>query len=265
MPLVRRLAVLGVVTTMLVGCIQAEIAVRVKDDGSGTASVLFAFDQSLLDLLESLDEGEDSSSAPTEEFDPTSIFDGIDESIVPNAEVVPYEQGDFVGARITAPFENVEDVPAMLDEITSGLALPGSEPSVEGETGSGFERFVIERDGDGWRLDAVVEAPTTEEEANSADPADEEFAAAFLENASFTIKVVLPGELEEHNADEEVDGELTWNLDLESTEPRTLSARTAGASDEFPWVLVAGGGVGLVAIAGIAWDVNRRRRPRTEA
>jgi hypothetical protein len=260
-PFLGRFAALGVVTVMFVGCIQAEIAVRVDDDGSGAASVLFAFDQSMLDLLESLDEGEGSgSSEPAEPFDPTSIFDGIDETIVPDAEVEPYEQGDFIGARITAPFSRVEDVPAMLDEITSGLAFPGAEPSTNDESGSAFERFVIERDGEGWRLDAVVAAPTTEEEATSADPADDEFGAALLESASFTIKVVLPGELEEHNADEAVERQLTWNLDLDSTQPRTLSARTSGESDELPWVLLSGGAVGLAAMGGIAWDVNRRRR-----
>lgn len=253
--LARQLAAFGILASLLVGCVQAEIAVRVEDDGSGTTSVLFAFDESLLELMESFDE---SDSA--EEFDPTSIFDAIDETVVPDAEVEPYRDGAFVGARITAPFDDVQDIPAMLDEITSGIALPGGEPATGGEGGA-FERFVIERDGEGWRLDALVAAGPAAEGAGD-DPTEDEFAAQLLEDASFTVVVVLPGELEEHNADEEVEGELTWNLDLEMTEPRTLTARTAAAGDEFPWVLAAGGGMGLVAMAGIVWDVHRRRRQR---
>ncbi len=252
--LVRRLPALGILAALLVGCIQAEIAVRVEDDGSGTTSVLFAFDESLLELMESFDE-----SDTAEEFDPTSIFDTIDEAVVPDAEVEPYRDGDFVGARITAPFDDVEDIPAMLDEITSGIAFPGSEPATDVEGASAFEHVVIERDEDGgWRLDALVAPePATE---TTGDPAEDEFASDLLEDASFTVVVALPGELKEHNADEEVDGELIWNLDLAMTEPRTLTARTAAASDEFPWMLAAGGGVAVVAMAGIVWDVSRRRR-----
>lgn len=253
--LVLRLVSLAMLAAVLGGCVQAEVAVRVDDDGSGTASVLFAFDKSLLELLGSFGQGDSSS----EGFDPKSVFDGVDKTqLPPGTTVEPYEGGDFVGARITAPFEKVEDLPALLDRITSGVSLP-SDTSAS-DTGSGFERFVIERAGEGWRFEAVVEPASTADSGGSSDELGGDLAASFLKDASFTVKVKLPGKVQEHNADEEDSGELTWDLDLQSSEPRVLSARSAGGDGEFPWVIVAGGVIGLLAVSGVAWDIARRRR-----
>jgi hypothetical protein len=248
----RQLALLLALASLLVGCVQAEIAIDVKQDGSGSASVLFAFDRSLVELLGSLDE-----SGSNEKFDAQSMVDDVDRSeLPPGSKVEPYEQGGFVGARITSPFERAEDLPHLLETMSAAMSLPGDESTGVEDTGTGFEHFVIEHTKDGWRLDAVVEPASTEEPTAE----DDELTSDLMKDASFTIKVRLPGKVEEHNADEELDGQLTWKLDLLSTEPRTLSARTGDSGGGVPWVLVAGGGAGVLGLGAVGWDINRRRR-----
>ncbi|MEZ4554184.1 MAG: hypothetical protein R3B59_09785 [Dehalococcoidia bacterium] len=253
--LAGRLALLGVALVLLGGCVRAEIGVHVEDDGSGTATVLFAFKESFIDLMSSLDEGS------SEEFDPEEVFSDIDRSQLPEGtEVDRYEEDGFVGSRITMPFRDVQELAGLLGFVTTGAAVPSEAAEDEG----GFERFAIERTDDGWRLDAVAAALTTEEDLESADDA---FTQEFFEDASFTITIQLPGRIQEHNADEVDGNELTWNLDFESTEPRELRAvsSTSGDGDGPPWVLIGAVAAGVVALAAVGWDINRRRRVRVPA
>ncbi|MGE0227031.1 MAG: hypothetical protein AB7I38_10285 [Dehalococcoidia bacterium] len=245
-----RLALLVMVVALLSGCVRAEIGVHVEEDGSGTATVLFAFEESFIDLMSSLDGGSG------EEFDPEDVFSDIDPSDLPEGtEVERYEADGFVGSRITMPFQDVQELSSLLGFVTTGAAVPAEAAQDEG----GFERFAIERTEDGWRLDAVAAALTTEEDLENAEDA---FTQDFFESASFTITIELPGAVEEHNADE-VDGNaLTWNLDFESTEARELHAvtTTSGGGDGAPWVLIGAVVAGVVALAAVGWDINRRRR-----
>jgi hypothetical protein len=251
---------LAVAAMLFAGCIRGEVAVRVADDGSGTVSVLYAFDRSLLEMLGSLDE---DGSATNEPFDPESVFDGLDRDDLPAGSAVqPYDQDGFVGARVTAPFERIEEARGLLDRITSGATLPGSdETDAESESGA-FEQFDIQRTEDGWRFDAVVQPSSTgTADSDSTDAGDAELAASLFKDASFTVTVALPGTVREHNADRVDGGELAWDLDLLATEPRTLSARTTDGGDSgFPWPLLAIGGAGVLGIGAVMWDVRRRRR-----
>lgn len=244
-----RVALAALAVMLFSGCVRAEIAVRVDDDGSGTASVLFAFKESLLELMSSLDEGE------SEDFDPQDVFSDIDRDALPEGtKIQPYKADGFVGSRIDMPFKDAEELAGLLGFVTSGAAVPTDPASEEG----GFEQFNIERTADGWRLDAVAAPLASEEDLASAD---DEFTKQFLEDASFTIKVRLPGKIKEHNADKVDGNELTWNLDFESTEGRALRAVStgSGSGDGLPWVLIGGGVVGLVALGAIGWDVRRRK------
>lgn len=250
-----RLALVAMAVVLFSGCIRAEIGVRLDDDGSGTATVLFAFKESFLDLMGELGDGE------TDDFDPREVFSDIDQSQLPSGtKVESYDADGFVGSRITMPFKDVSELGNLLGFVTSGASVPTDPGSDEG----GFERFNLERTEDGWRLDAVAAPLATEEDIATAD---DSFTKTFLEDASFTIKIRLPGKIKEHNADKVEGNQLIWNLDFESTEARPLRAVSigsgSGSSDGPPWVLIAGVAVGVVALGGIAWDVNRRRQART--
>lgn len=244
-----RLAALIISVAVLSGCVRAEVAVRVEEDGSGTASVLFAFQESLLEMMASLDEGGGG------DFDPREVFSDLDPGELPEGtKVEEYQHDGFVGSRITIPFQDVQELGSLLGFVTSGASVP-PDSTEEGA----FRRFSLERTDDGWRLDAVAAPLSTEEDLETADDA---FTKQFLEDASFTIKVRLPGKIEEHNADQVDGNELTWRLDFQSTEARQLTAVSTGSDsgDGRPWLLIGGVAVGAVALGAIGWDVRRRRR-----
>lgn len=246
-----RAGVLASMVLLFGGCVRAEIAVHVDDDGSGTASVLFGFKKSLLDLMSSLDES--GSGAP---FDPADVFSDVDRGSLPEGtKVEPYDADGFVGSRITMPFRDVQELPDLLKRVTSDATVPG-ETAPAGSDG-GFERFAIARTEQGWRLDAVAAPLASEQDVST----DDEFTQQFLKDASFTIKVRLPGKVGAHNADEVHGNELTWKLDLQSTQPRELRAETSGSGSGsgLPWVLIGGGVVGALALGGIGWDIRRRK------
>ena len=88
----------------------------------------------------------------------------------------------------------------------------------------------------------------------------EELAGMLLGDAWFRVRVKLPGELAEHNADRIEDGELVWELDIFSTESRQLTARSVPGNGLPIGPIVAGvaGVVVLVALVSLAY-VRRRR------
>ena len=127
-----------------------------------------------------------------------------------------------------------------------------------------FDVPSITRDEDGgWQFSMLI--------ASSEDSGDlmglgesedgmDEFAAMLLEDAWFRVRLKLPGELAEHNADRIEDGALVWELDILSTESRQLTARSvpAGGLPILPIVAGVAGVVVLAAFVSLAY-VHRRR------
>ena len=245
--LVRRLCRLGAVITLPVapgrlrcwallallasavvctGCIRVEIGIRVNDDGSGTLSILSALDAEALRAF-----GEDGGA---EIESPFSDLDAA--ALPPGATVEAYDEDGFIGVRASVPFAAGDDVP---DAIEAVLTDAGDDLSGElAGTAGLFERFDLYRDGGGWRFDAVV-SPLNQEalSGGAGDALGVAVAEQLLEDASFTIRIELPGDVEEHNADVVDGGALVWNLDLFSDQPRDLIARTGGGG---------GGGVSTI-------------------
>lgn len=257
----RPLAALLALAVLATGCIRAEIAIRVNADGSGTVSVLTAFDRSFMEAF-----GEDDASG-LGTFDLSSLTE-IDESELPSgASVEPYEEGDFVGVRVTVPFESGDDVAASIDRIFAGT---GGESSPLAGDDSAFRRLVLERDGDGWRFEAEMEISAGEltegTEGTEGDPLGEAFARLLLGDASFVVRLSLPGEIVSHNADEiGPDGELVWNIDIFGGETRTLSASSdlsgeggSGGGGTTIVVAVAALLISVLVVAGVF--VARRQR-----
>ena len=233
----RPLAALLALAVLATGCFRAEIAIRVNADGSGTVSVLTAFDRSLMEASG----GDDASGLGA--FDLSDLTE-IDESeLPPGASVEPYEEGDFIGVRVTAPFEAGDDVAASIDRILAGT---GGESSPLAGDDAAFRRLVLERDGDGWRFEAEMDISAGElTEETGGDPFSEAFARLLLGDASFVVRLSLPGESVSHNADEiGPDSELVWNIDIFGGETRTLSA-SSDASGE-------GGGGGTTIVVAVA-------------
>jgi len=206
---------LAALALALTGCIRVELAVTVHDDGSGVIGALLAVDDAILALA-----GES----------PDELFGELE--TLPGAAVDEYRQDGFVGQRVSIP------VPDM--------ALAGDYLGAFGDEVDAGD-LSVERDGEGWLFSLVVPP---------MDAGDDEFAdlaALITEDASYTVRVSLPGEVAEHNADRIEGGALVWEMDFAATEPRTLHARSqpGGGQDRLLAVLV-GAGVLAVIVAGVA-------------
>jgi hypothetical protein len=82
-------------------------------------------------------------------------------------------------------------------------------------------------------------------EGTDDDPLGGALAALLFQDASFVVRLSLPGEIVSHNADEiGPDGELVWNIDIFGGETRTLSA-SSDVSGE-------GGGGGTTIVVAVA-------------
>ena len=211
------------------GCIRVEVAIRVNDDGSGTVAVLMAFDRALMELA-----GDDVD---------LSEFTEIDESeLPPGSSVEPYDEGDFIGVRVTAPFESGDDVAASIDRL---FAEAGGESEGLAGDDAMFRRFVLERDGDTWRFEAEMEISASDLAGETdGDLLGEGVAQFLLQDASFVVRLALPGQVMEHDADEVgSDGELVWNIDIFGGETRALSATSE---------LNGGGGGGATIAVAVA-------------
>ncbi len=250
-PLAALLA-LGVLAT---GCIRAEIAIRVNEDGSGTVSVLTAFDRSFMEAF-----GEDDASGGGT-FELSGLTEVDESELPPGASVEPYEEGDFVGVRVTVPFESGDDVAASIDRIFAGT---GGESSPLAGDDSAFRRLVLERDGDAWRFEAEMELNTSELTGETEDdPLGGALAELLFQDASFVVRLKLPGEVVSHNADEiGPDGELVWNIDIFGGETRTLSASSdvSGEGGGGGTTIVAAVAVLLVVVLAVVYVYVRRQR-----
>src|SRR3954464_3774740 len=100
---------LGAPVGLSTACIQAETAIVVNDDGSGTISLTQALDTvAVKDMLKEFAEGfgEDTSTAATPSFDPKDV----DTSKLPKGtKVESYKNGNFEGVKLTTPFTKPED------------------------------------------------------------------------------------------------------------------------------------------------------------
>ncbi len=245
----RRLPLLLMLPAILLvsaACIRSEIEIRVNEDGSGTAAVLFAFDRA---TLEALAEGEEIPD-PTEDIDPADLPEG---AVV---EAIDTEQE--IGVRVEIPFAASADVGAAIDEAFGALGEDAGP--IAGEEGV-FEAFSLRQDGDLWRLDATTAVPDLSQE----EAAEMALAASLFQNATLTVRIALPGDVTEHNATRvEGDGTLVWELPLMPTEPATLTAVSDTSGGGLNVAVVAGIVIGLLVVAGLGF-AYLQRRSRTEA
>ena len=223
---------LALCSVALTGCFRVELAIRVREDGSGVFRMAFAVEDTVFQLL-----GEDPVGDDV--FDP--------EELPPGAVIEEYSQDGFTGQRASVEIPDMAQLPQVLAAF--------------GETNELVDDLELEREGDGWRFMVIM--PPLGEELESELGGDDSLVQldSLLESASYTVRVALPGELADHNADRVEDDELVWELDLKSTEPRTLSARSQPPSGLDDWAILAIGIAGAAAlILAVGFLVTRSRR-----
>ncbi|MDE2990073.1 MAG: hypothetical protein OXU21_03260 [Chloroflexota bacterium] len=201
---------------VLTGCIRVEMSFTVDEDGSGAVEMVVAVDES---LLTAADESPDDMLGDVDDLPPGAVVDA-------------YREDGFVGQRITVPVADME---------LAAESLGGADDMTDAVD------FGFVREGDGWRF--TMDAPPLGEElAGENGDFTAGMTAAIVNTAEFRVRVSLPGEITEHNADRIENGVLVWELDFLDTEPRTLSARSQAAGVGPVVVVVAGGAAAALAV-----------------
>lgn len=215
------------------GCIAIDYGITVEEDGSGSVEASLGLDIGVLSAFagDEIDR-EEACADFSAEFDQP---DGVTSE--------SFDEGDICGLRIRAVWDASDDaessLAAVLDDDTISL----------GRTGDG-----------GWRM----EFPFGDDllgDATGGDEGMDEFARLLLGDASFVVRLTLPGSPVDHNADEVSGSTFTWDVDLLDP-PETLYAET-GPADEASSagavviVLAVIAVVGLVAVFAVT---SRRGR-----
>ena len=224
---------LSLAALAMLGCIRMELSIVVNDDGSGVLGYNVAVSDALLTLGEGVGD---------------STFGLKDEDLPPGTTVKDYRHDGYSGVTITVPFADYAEI---RDALQPELDQVGEIAIPE-----------ISQDEDGtWRFSMHV-PPLGDEEGAAAEL---QLARALLTDGWFRVRVTLPGEVKEHNADRAEDGELLWGLDLLTTEPRLLTA-SAIPDRGFPLAAI-GVPVAVVAViilAAAAALTLTKRRPATD-
>ncbi len=216
---------------VLTGCIRIEMTFTVEEDGSGAVEIVAAVDEGL--LAASDESAED-------------MFGDVDDA-PPGSVVEEYREDGFVGQRMSVPVPDMEIAAESL----------GSTDNMTDAVDFGFVR-----EGDGWRFTMDV-PPLGQELAGENGDFTAGMTAAIANTAEFRVRVSLPGEVTEHNADRVEDGVLVWELDLMGEGRRTLSARseTAGVGPVILAIAIgAGVAVAVLAAVGARSAIRARRR-----
>jgi hypothetical protein len=255
-PWLRLLPLLALVA-LLAGCVRVDLAIAVHDDGSGTLSLLAAVDQQLLSLMQQ------SGQSATNPFDQLQQ----DQSQLPaGARVEPYSQDGFVGARLTLPFAAGDDVAKTLEQtfadVASTATASGSGSNnplaglLGGANGGGpLEGLVLRKESNGgWRFEATVPTQVPDSGSAGIDPA---MLKTMFKDASFTVRLTLPGHIVATNADQQNGNELTWNIDP-TGDARTLTALSApGGGNAGPAAIAGLIALTAVLVGGGAWLARR--------
>ncbi len=242
---IRLMLLLSLVGLVTMACVRFEIGFVVNEDGSGVISYQVALQDEVVAMADLAGEGDD--------------FNLVDEmeDLPPGAEVQEYEEDGYTGVIVTVPIADFSDEQAV-DAVLSGLGdSTGGDPQP-------FDVPTISTDGDGaWEFSMLI--PSSEDSGDlmglgGSEEGVDEFAAMLLADASFRVRLKLPGELTEHNADRIEDGALVWELDILSTESRQLTASSVsgGGFPIVPVVAVVAGAAVLVVIVSLAY-VRRSR------
>jgi len=297
----RKTLLLTFFVTMLVfstACIHADMGVSVKDDGSGTITLVEAIDTKAFGDAMKQFGGMlgGTGSTPTSATDIFSEKDIDKSKLPPGSTVEKYKDGNFEGVKVTTPFSKPDDVLPTLNKVgnalegvgdlgslgggttrpSGGTGRPGATPTPARSSSSGnspsdaFDKFSLAKTSDGWKFDATAKSA-----ANLGDVGNDAMSQALmqsiLKDASVTFTLRMPGKVTQTNADSNKNGELKWNLPLTSTQMKTMSATTVGSGTSggsegdgggFPIVIVAIVIAVVVVIGGLYyWSKQKQAQP----
>ena len=237
-----RLALVAAVAFLASGCLRANVAIEVNEDGSGTASIIQAFD------VEALSEfaGEEAVEAleDPESLIPADLPDAVE------AEV--YEEDGYTGVRFTTAFADVEEMEENLAALQAATVESLESTGATAESQS--DGLTLEQTEEGWYFETSgLDSGTTE---------TDDIPEFLLEGFELRYSVTLPGDVVDHNADE-VDGTTyTWDLAIDD-DRETIFAETKVSKGLGTLPFIIGGAVlALVLLAALGFGLASRKKKK---
>lgn len=233
--------------------VRIEIGTTIEADGSGTVSFAVGFDEEFRQAIETFSQLDEESSG--------DFFEDIEGDAPEGWDTERFSDGDIEGVRISRDFSDLDDLRAAFRE-TQSFSEGGDELGAGSPTPDLGEEISIEREGD--ILTIELAAPETTPTTTGGDEffGDENP----FEDLEFEVVVrfTLPGEIQDHNADETDGNTLIWRFDQESesTPIRATSdtSKSAGGDSDFPIALVVA--IAVLVAGGVAlflWNRNRQQ------
>ena len=201
----------------IAGCIRVEIAISVNDDGSGVIGYTIAISDEFREFSGSMGDDLETLGLPSE--------DDL-EGLPAGSEIQEYLEDGYLGFVVSIPFDDPSHLESVLEDVQGG----------------GGEELLPEvwqdQDG-GWRFSMKIPASQEAGLSDTVGMSDEmgfALAETLLGDGWFRVRISLPGDVVEHNADRVEGDTLVWETSLTSTEPRDMMARTTPAGG---WPLLA--------------------------
>ncbi len=190
----------SLITALCTSCIKADFSIVVDTDGTGSIEGSMAISKKLGEVF-----GEESGD--TEAFDCETAFEGEDtginffEDIPGNANAEEFEDDEWCGIRFSVDFIEFGQSLIEAEDDTFPLSIDGNILTFEWEEGLD----------DGAGIDG--DSPLGD------DDMDPQLFLTLLgiPEPEYMISVDLPGEIIEHNADDQNGSRLSWKIDLFET------------------------------------------------
>lgn len=235
----RKLLPLLFLLALVATACRAEVnfAIEVLEDGSGSAFIEAGVDEELAAVL-------------PDGTDPLDLLAGqFDLSNLSTSEVEPFDRDGLMFRSLRVDFE---DVDTLSREFISDPATP-------------FRDLTVQLDDAGMSVAVTVELPDLGAAAGALGlPVD---GAALTDNEVLAshVRMSLPGTIEMHDADRVLpNGDLEWDLPLTGG-VKTLTAQTVFENGSFAWLPVAGAGLAIALVAGVALFAGKSRRKKEVA
>lgn len=233
----RRLIPIVVLAVLLTGCkVKIDQGFELNSDGSGTASIVFGFDQELVEMMSSFSPGGDP-------------FEDLNADLPGGWDSKDWSEGDYTGMEANISFGTLAELHSIAD-----LMFTGDDGLLQS--------FLIENTDDGgFRFEASMSGESFQADMQGMEGFGFEGSLDDLSETFFDaeLRIKLPGEVISHNADhEESDGTLVWNVRLTDS-GRIISAESVPGGGLPLIPLAAAGAVVLLAI--LAFVLWKRRSP----
>jgi hypothetical protein len=257
---VRRLlpVLLAAIALLATGCFKVDLAIKVKEDGSGDIRTVEAID---VDALRRLGPGPD---ADVDELVPRVG------ALPPGITADPYQEGSYQGVELRARFDGTAELEERLADI--GRALDRALPTTAGpSTQPVLRAFRLEpTPSGGWAFSGLgVDVAGSGSGSGSGLDEDLPPELGYLsDQIRVRLAVTLPGRPVDqlHNADEVKDGNtFVWELTARDTRRRLYAETLPGVvlhepgPPVLPWVLA--GVLVLLGAGALVVGLRQRGRP----